>query len=154
MDGLFNLNDKADAAEAFNNILAILHATTCRYKGQIGDQINLDEFCDPMCLIHDTFAIRSSTLEKCECGKQFPQPPSSPNNFTQIIIVAQLIDNLTSQTLRYTSTKSYVDLEKIQDSFIHQVKLSLVRFKILTINRSKVMKFVLIGNANRKELRL
>ena len=96
---LFNLNEKADSAEALSAILSLLHASMCS-KNFLNSQIkrNVDEMCDESCasetgekcFVHQIFHIEMITKKKCRCGKRFIDEKVGVNN-TQIIVATKSI---------------------------------------------------------------
>ena len=69
LEDLFNVNEKADAAEAFCHILSIIHASCTKTQGMKGTELDVDIKCpNDSCLVHQIFSIKTLTKKKCKCG--------------------------------------------------------------------------------------
>ena len=104
LSNLFNLNEKADAAEALAHILSLLHASYCRHYGCKPSEdkqkweIDYDIPCDfktdhgtVKCAIHRCFHVTTIAKRKCRCGEVFDQLKSESNFFQMIVSPAAII---------------------------------------------------------------
>jgi hypothetical protein len=100
LEDTFNLNEKADAAEAFLTILSLLHASNAPNLGQKANsegilRLDLDEECkraqNQACEVHKLFKISQVTCRKCLCGALFPPEQTDMNNFSLIVNVNDIL---------------------------------------------------------------
>ena len=72
-NGEFCLNQKADAAEAFQTILELIHASLSKNMGQKpgeSGELYFDDRCNP-CFVHIIFKINTKIKMRCKCGNTF-----------------------------------------------------------------------------------
>ncbi len=85
----FNLNEKADASEAFSSFLSLLHLAYTK-QPILNETLDLHKHFDDKCnsndcLAHSNFNMQLRTTKACRCGKKFQDETSNSNNFTHLV---------------------------------------------------------------------
>ncbi|CDW82691.1 UNKNOWN [Stylonychia lemnae] len=111
-DQKFDLTDKADASEAFYNILCLIHSSNTPSQGQSKqdkNKLDFDDKCEIQdCFIHQCFQINTLMTRICQCGELVIKQKSDVNSFIQIQDEIEFCLNQNCK-LKRTETKVYIN---------------------------------------------
>eukprot|EP00347_Sterkiella_histriomuscorum_P005427 403356658 len=130
-EDLFGIAERADAAETLMYILQLMHASqTLFFQQQIaqsvnGSELDLEQNCinkeQELCIIHDTFQIKTITQSRCLCGEESNVQKSYFNNFQYLINGSSVIQYFQGKGLQ--GSKSVESFLQIQGKFFEILKL-------------------------------
>ena len=104
LQGEFELYQHADACEAYNFILSLIHASLqCIQSMDEGKitckEINLavEKECKPKCIVHRDLRLRVKRVKQCRCLPMVAESAIEEydiNNFSQVIYVQDIRDRI------------------------------------------------------------
>ena len=113
----FVINDKADAFEAFDHLIGIIHGWVCRAgKPDVNAYEAINSQCEK-CFIHETFYQKRFSQAVCECTRKSEVAYMSENLFAMQVNMINMLD-----TLDQVETQDRTSLGKIiaiKDAFIN-----------------------------------